>query len=211
MSAKEQEFTYYQSEESTEDTWLPDFYLKPHHAVFSERIRSAVTQTKRPKAPLLLFYLLQRINLYGATRDEYGSSMKEIRESLEREANILDIVESLPDETNISLDLRPDAFCQSCVVGRHCSATNFKAGPFPNKDTAESEQKQISNIHLSLLENGFEEGKDFVFRPTNHTLYDFGGGNFKNTPNPEPLSVSFNSMVVKMGALRKVVQTMPKA
>lgn len=199
-----------QTPEIKVDEWMPIMTLRPHHAVFSERIKSAVTLTARPKPPFVTTVIFQKLNMFGGyIRDQLGTTVSELREQYKKEAALLDYVETLPDEAKIKLDIEPDDFCKSCVVGKHCTATNYKAMIFPHTDTVAPEQDYVSKVHSALLENGYEEGEDFIFRKTAYTFYDFDGGNFKNVKNPQPVLVNFNSMIVKMGALRKAVQTMP--
>lgn len=97
-----------------------------------------------------------------------------------------------------------DPICEACPIGKHCAATNALHEK-ELLDRGEIEKEALDIIHSRLITSGANEGKDFIFRDTSFTLLNYNGQNlWRNTEAPTPESVPFKSMLVKLGALKKI-------
>lgn len=191
--------------------WSPTLTLRPHHAIFTQRINNAIAGKKDTNEALsfMIGLIIQRLDS-EYFKDSVGTSISDIQRNRRSETVLLDSLRRLPDETIVHLDLKPDDFCKACPIGRHCTATNVKGLFGFSTDVARHEERCISEIHSALVENGYKEGKDFVFRDTENVLYDFGRKTLNKERNPKPQITTFNSMLVKMGALKGIIQLVNK-
>jgi len=188
--------------------WSPTLTLRPHHAVFTQRINNAIAGKKdnNEAFSFVMYLIVQRLDYSGFFKDSVGTAISDIQKNRRSETALLDSLRKLPDEIVVHLDLKPDDFCKACPIGRHCTATNVRDLFGVCTDVARNEEEHISKIHSALVENGYEEGKDFIFRTTENVLYDFGRKTLNKVRNPRPQITTFNSMLVKMGALRGIIQ-----
>ena len=188
--------------------WTPVLTLKPHHAIQNGGVKRTLSGEKFKRPPFLSQIIEQRLNLGGYSRDIVGTNVRGILDNSRKEEDFLRRLAEVPDDAVVQLDLAPDDLCRACVVGKHCMATNYRVGFgfSPATNYADAEQLNVARIQLALDSKGYQEGRDFVFRPTEHVLFDYGGGSFKSTIKPQPVEASFNAILLKMGALRTIVQ-----
>jgi hypothetical protein len=187
--------------------WTPYVSIRPHHLLYQSVIQKAISG-KEISNKVILRYLLSkrgREDPSGYHEDVFGTKWSDIAVRMRSEKTFYDLLRDLSDEAVVQLDLKPDGLCRACRIGRHCTGTNFE-GPNQTADsTAQGEYRALVQIRSSLERGGYREGKDFVFKLTPYVLFDFGGKNLKENSSPQPLNVNFNSMLVKMGALRGII------
>lgn len=189
----------------------PVLSIRPHHFLRKD-IKCALLNRAAPadlaeaEIPLLLFEtLIMKMEDYR--RDFFGSATEEeqgrITQALER---YLADLGKLSDDQYVSLDPSPDGLCKSCIVGRHCTATNFAgdvSSQNPLAQESEIVEKEVGNLELFR----YKEGVDFFRKPIVITLYDLGGRSF-NSPEPgEARATMFNSLVVRVGPLRRIAKS----
>jgi hypothetical protein len=187
------------------DAWEPTVLIRPHHLFLSE-VADALKGKKKSFANRLLFVgvhlVAQKFDKTGYASDISGVGISDVLKSRRSEEAFFDTLGRMPDEAIAQIGLGHDGMCNSCIVGKHCTATNFTG----RGQRAEIEEAgKITLLHKTLSGNGYSEGEDFVFRTSAHTLYDYGGEYLNRNEKPEPIDVLFRSMLVKVGALRKVL------
>jgi hypothetical protein len=188
--------------------WEKTINLRPHH-VFGPETINAVRQNKNYIRSFLIeiaYRLGPIVDESGYFIDLLGESGRDVSKKRRSENKFHETIRLLPDEAVVHLDMSPDELCKSCVVGKHCFATNLDVNEFGGKVNT-AEQKAINQIHISLLQNGYKEGEDFIFQQTSHVVFDYHNQNLYPSQTPTETSVEINSMLVKMGALRKAVRT----
>lgn len=109
----------------------------------------------------------------------------------------------LSDDSFAHLDLKPDGMCKACVIGKHCSGTNYRSLLTP-RSTVISELNCLNVIRQKLESRRHVMGVDFTTQPTTHTLFDLGGKTLNDPSEGKPVSIIFNSMIVKVSALRDI-------
>ena len=112
------------------------------------------------------------------------------------------LIQSLPDETYVHLDISPDIICNSfCGSRRHCRATNYR-GNFAPCYIPGSEAIYLGRIRRDLERAGYILGRDFFEKQTTHTLEDLGGNMLDHSEKGPEKVVLFNSLIVRTSALR---------
>ncbi len=112
------------------------------------------------------------------------------------------LLRRLPNDSYIHLDIKPDGICNSCVVGKHCTAVNYKTST--NPEGAVTEAQALGTIRGDLEILGFERGIDFITVFTLAPYYDYGSQELNKVRRPRKVLIPFNSMIVRTGALREV-------
>lgn len=197
------------------DKWAPDISLRPHHFTNPD-VRAAIGNKTRPKISRTDLFLRGGQIFERATERFSGGYFKDVTgttsEDFSRfqlsEKDFLDRLSQLPDDAVVCLDIKPDELCNSCVIGKHCIATNVrtKTWPAPAIDRVKQEAETLDKIQKDLVKKGYQEGNDFIFKSADHVVFDFGGKQLNQVTNPTPSNITFNSMLVKMAALREVAQ-----
>lgn len=114
-------------------------------------------------------------------------------------------LKNLPDETVVRIDLAKDRICDACVVGKHCTATNYDHHG-RKVDAATLDEGQLNELHRRLLKKGFSQETDFKLLPTTQEFLDYQGEDlWRNSQPPIPRVVEYSAMLVRMGALRRVI------
>lgn len=193
--------------------WVPSVSLRPHH-VFDSRTQDAIAERKNFVPVLLrtslhvppIILAVLATDPSGYMDDVWGKNIGNIFSHQRTINEFFDQLCNLSGQDVIHLDLQPDGICKSCVVGKHCSGTNYKSLFCRPSNTMENEKDCLSEICSALRSNGFKEGKDFIFRPTTHILFDFLGKDLKDQNDPRQITIKFNSMLVKVSALRKIIK-----
>jgi hypothetical protein len=180
--------------------------LRPHH-VFDPYIRGAITGVCfLDNPPVEKRGKLERPNDH---KDDYKSyftdtwgDSRSVREYVVAQRNeFLDRLRQLPDDTIIHLGLGKDALCDTCPIGKHCSATNMThLGELLY--TPLSEWKQLNMIYDLLVKHGFVEDVDFMFEYRTHSFEDYNGENLWTSHEPKSIKIMFRSMYVPIGVLR---------
>ena len=113
------------------------------------------------------------------------------------------LLQKLQNDDFIHLDLGPNPICRLAFRGKHCMGTNYITKPSDNPiDTLSSEERDVAILKRDLLAAGYIPGKDFYEMPTHHTLYDLGGDDLTHAGEGIPHSITFQSLIVRAGALR---------
>ncbi len=55
-----------------------------------------------------------------------------------------------------------------------------------------------------LKEAGYKLGDDYEHKETSVILYDYEGRSLRTRKQPTPVAVTFDSLIVRTGALRKI-------
>ena len=108
--------------------WEPALTLRPHHATFETRTNRAILGEE--DEPAALYYsvaFLGQLFGSGSFIDEFGNSITGIYRTRKSENRFITKLRQMPDDTIVQLDLTPDEVCKSCQIGKHCTATNYKA------------------------------------------------------------------------------------
>lgn len=190
-------------------TWTPATNIRPHHIV-NWMPRGFVGNLKLYAAAFSsIFYYHARYSEHYASYDQdvYGSD-KMPRHTQRQELNesfLLQGLRNLPGDCVVQLDLTPDDICKSCLIGKHCKATNYKVVG-KRQDLVTIEESQLKQIRRRLLREGFQQEEDFKIIQANTTLFDYQGEDLWTNPHPPlPIIVQYEAMLVRMNALRKIV------
>lgn len=190
--------------------WTPTTNIKPHHIVnyipmgFVDKLKfymiafpQALYFTLRDSQDQYTFY---NQDVYGSSGTPQDTLRQELKESFFKE-----LLRNLPNDSVVQLNLAPDGICKSCVTGKHCKATNFRAlGRRWN--LVDLEKPKLRQIRRRLLKNGFQPEIDFKIIQVNTELLDYQGENlWTNLHPPQPITAQYNAMLVRMSALRKIV------
>lgn len=195
----------YAPSESETDVWEPVTNWRPHHFEKDE-IKAALTgrtyiREQTPVEALSSVFSTLVSQSSGYHQDAFGQSYDRHWESVRvmsaqfHQMNDDEVIQMSPD---------PDEICNGCPIGRHCTATNLPTTG-NGVDSAFAEARFVKRIHKDLLEKGCKEGRDFIFRPTEHTLYDYAGRTLLEEDNPSPVHVVFNSILVRKSAIRAIL------
>lgn len=183
--------------------------IRPHH-VLLDSVRDALTRRRRAPviaerctSRLLNLMIISGDDLSGYYSDVLGVAYQGWQEFQRAAEDFFTRLQDLPDDSFAHLDLKPDGMCEACVIGRHCSGTNFITN-FPSGSTVQSELNCLRQIRQTLELKGYVMGVDFTTQPTTHRLYDFGGRTLNTHPAGEPKIIAFNSMIVQVIALRDI-------
>lgn len=127
----------------------------------------------------------------------------EYKRSEETQKHLEDQLRNLPDEAVVYLGLQKDVICNSCPIGKHCEATNFKRGG--KIIDATQETSHLKSWQEKFLRRGFREGTNFIIIPAAATFLDYHGENlWNNIKPPAPKVFEYNALLVKMRAFRKI-------
>ncbi len=185
----------------------PAIVLKPHH--FSN---NAVWGILNGETPRLLAGKARsyRVSKKKSSAEDNGywsdvlgetdPFQERYRDNMEQ---FLNQIIQLPNHAVVHLDLQPDGICKNCAAGKHCMGTNYKTEN-PPMDTLRGETAALNLILSKLEKYEFRPGIDFIAKPTAHTLYDFEGRALNSPEEPTPISAEFNSLLVRIGALRYI-------
>lgn len=199
--------------------WEPVLTLRPHHLAFNIYNRTAIGKGLRPPImPLVkpmavllypFFRLITKKDRSGYFQDLDGDTLQQFTRRIGSVISFQKELEKLKDNDVIHLDIKPDPICNSCVIGRHCTATNYMSrGGKSSIDTMKGEIYSLMLIYEALTKNDCKEGEDFIFKKASHILTDFRGQDLRAQENLEEVSVEFSSLLVKAGALRKIAYTL---
>lgn len=181
--------------------WEPSIKVRPHHLTDPE-IKGAVIGKKTILAlnldgPRLINEFPNEVALYHADTYGVGNSGDEVIKPLKNSLSALE------DDDVVHLDIDKDDICNSCQIGKHCMATNYRLwGKTRQRDSIDKEE--VDKINQNLIVAGFVEGQDFIFSETSYEFLDYGGAGLWEDAVPSPRTIIFNSMLVKMYALRKI-------
>ena len=198
------------------DFWVPIMNIRPHH--FEEQdgnvtgyIKAALMgRIENPEEFAKLQHMIWISARYfsgsepsGYEEDVLGNTGEEgmkWEQSLSSFVNELTILSS---DSVVSLGPDLDRLCRGCAIGNHCTAVNYRETDKSRGDM-QTEAEALGKIYLNLLGVGRREGFDFVFRKTNHILYDYHGQPLDSAEGITVKRVHFRSMLVKVEALRDV-------
>lgn len=188
---------------SSEDgLWTPALNLRPHHLLVPQVRARILGQPIEPNHMDKQFINENYYDVRNYVIDTFGIGVP--AESVYGET--ADAVSNLADNDILSLDINKDKICGSCNIGKHCGATNFTLYG-RNYSRFAREQESIDAILNNLLACGFEEGSDFIFGVSTTELLDYGGENlYEATSDPVPVRIDFRSMLIKMAAVRTILQ-----
>ncbi|MBI4096139.1 MAG: hypothetical protein HY425_00290 [Candidatus Levybacteria bacterium] len=108
---------------------------------------------------------------------------------------------NLPNQSFIHLDLQPDGICKSACFGKHCTGLYIRG---LIGDIFNSEKIRLLSIERMLKEAGYKLGDDYEHKETSVILYDYEGRSLRTRKQPTPVAVTFDSLIVRTGALRKI-------
>lgn len=193
--------------------WEPALTLRPHHLkTLMPKSFNFMTKLTAWESPLETFLAMANFEDYYTYKEEYvkdvdGSEValrKEIRENARRDLKRK--LEALPDHAVLRLDFSKDEMCGMCVVGKHCMATNYKfQGRIRKYEDLES--KAMKRLEKALRKKGSVEEEDFRMVPAQQELLDYHGEKYWLDPkDPESTIVHYDAMLVKMGALRRLIK-----
>ena len=193
---------------------IPSTTIRPHHLLWNFTVRDALRGnltslqriiTAKLDAESLRNKTLQTQDPTGYYADVIGNSATDMETYQEKYKDFLALLTNLPYDSFVHLDIKPDGLCNSCIIGKHCTATNYKSDSGPSGDTVADETRGLMQIFQKLEQSGCELGKDFFVRQTTHTIYDLHGQSLKDAREATPKKVVFNSIVVRTNALRKTL------
>lgn len=203
MSSKES----IQSSENLD--WEPSIATRPHHVRIhmGNKFRNLLQLYSPINLAIALIssvkYLKEHVSYQQDAWGTFGTP--EYRESEQAKKSFEDELKNLPDSAVAQLGLPMDIICNACPIGKHCTATNYESLG-RHVDYVALEETELGAIHKKLLAKGFQEEVDFKLLPATETLLDYQGQNlWTNTQPPVPKVVEYNAILVRMGALRKVV------
>lgn len=192
---------------SVEPDWTPTTNIRPHHIVnfmpmgLFDKLKLYMT------FPRALYFTLMYSDYYTFyDQDVYGSSgtNQYIKQQETYESFLMEL-RKLPNDCVVQLDLAPDGICKSCIAGKHCKATNFLALG-RRWDRVNLEEPKLRQIKRRLLKKGFQPELDFKIIQVSTGLLDYQGeSHWTNLHPPQPVTVQYDAMLVRMGALRKIV------
>ncbi|KKR27104.1 MAG: hypothetical protein UT57_C0018G0008 [Microgenomates group bacterium GW2011_GWC1_39_7] len=190
--------------------WIPSITLRPHHVRFMPR-----RGIKRLKlsSPINFFSSLIATSRYTRDDDyyyrdafgEFGTPEGARRERLRK--LFLQELKDMPNDAIVQLDLSADGFYNTCPIGKHCGATNYESRDKREQiDVVALEMAKLEAIRKKMLAKGLREQVDFKLTQSTHTLFDYHSENlWRNLQPPQPKVVQFTAMLVKMGALRRII------
>ncbi|MFH1535822.1 MAG: hypothetical protein ABIC96_01995 [Patescibacteria group bacterium] len=187
--------------------WTPTTNIRPHHIV-NWMSRVFVDKLKRCLTFPRDLYFGVKYSRYVASyeKDIYGSS--EIPQDTQRQElkePFMQRLRNLPGDCIVQLDLAPDGICNNCVTGKHCRATNFRVLG-RRRDIVAMEESKLGQIRRRLLKKGFQQNTDFKMIQVNTELFDYQGEDlWINLHQPQPIIAQYNAILVRMDALRKIV------
>lgn len=182
--------------------WTPALSLRPHHLLVPQVRARILGQPVESNHRDREFINENYYDVRNYVIDTFGIGVP--AEIVYGET--ADDISNLGDNDILSLDINKDKICGSCNIGKHCGATNFTLYG-RNYSRLAREQESIEAILNNLLACGFEEGLDFIFGESTTELLDYGGENlYEAISDPVPVRVDFRSMLVKMAAVRTILQ-----
>lgn len=192
--------------------WVPAIEIRLHHLMQRMPGKFRILRLYSPISIFIGTVLAMahtEENIYYAldTRGAYGTSEYEQKREERKEVSVSmnQALESLPDDAIVKVHMDKDSICNSCSIGKHCTATNYKEHG-RNRNVHEFEGKKLRSLHRKLLKKGFYEDVDFKLVPTTQTFLDYHGENlWTSDETPTPLTVEYDALLVRMGALRRVV------
>ncbi len=199
-------------QEALQPNQVTTITMRPHH-FFMDDVRSAIRGRVSPRILALGLNLALFIgrpfqrNKPGYYEDITGKTLTQIWRRQEGFSRYFTQLRSLAADDLIKFDLEPDGICNSCPVGKHCTATNFRVGTKYDdiQNTAEEEERDLMRIDRKLQEADYRLGRDFWYGRTNTTLYNFNREPLSFPVRPLPQNASFNALYVKVGALRGII------
>ena len=189
-------------------SWKPSLTLRPHHLMLYMPGGSKWLRLHSPiklalETVLAMAYIGENTDYELDATGQYGTpefgQIKQAVESIKQE------LRDLPDDALVRLDLFKDRVCNSCAIGKHCLATNFRLHGL-KRNYPKTEEKLIKSLRKKLLKKGFVEDVDFKLVPETQEFLDYQGQSlWRSRRPPIPTSFDYNAMMVRMGALREVV------
>lgn len=189
--------------------WIPAISIRPHH--FYDLLNSIPQALqKEGQEPQFLAnqatgFIRSASVLLGKSPAYISDVLGDTQESTKKRAQDLGTffkkLRELPDDAIVQFDAKKDGLCDSCAIGKHCTVLNYEDDT--NFIGLEAEAEMLKEIQEELSEEGMLEGTDYIFEPTTHVFFDHHGQGIDN-PNPEVKFLTFNSMLIKAGALRKI-------
>lgn len=197
-----------QSEQPSQNSeWVPSITIRAHH---TRRMASKFRRFFLSKCNLIDFVMACFITAKYSReagnywRDAYGPYVT----NPERDQAIKsfeDEFKNLPNNAVAKIGVLRDAICNTCPVGKHCTADNYVSYGM-NVDVLAIDGKILKKIHKRLTRKGFLDGVDFKLVPTTEDFLDYQGQNlWSNSQQPISKVVEYDALLVKMGSLRKVI------
>lgn len=188
--------------------WEPALSLRPHHLrVLRPESFGFIDKLSLLEYPLEMFLAMANMedqfrykeDAHWPEKTSNRLRQQEVRESMKSELS------TLPDEAVLRLDFSRDQICNACVVGKHCTATNYRYQGRIRK-YEKMEGRVIERLERELQKKGCQAGIDFIFVFAEQELLDYHGEKYWSvSKEPEPRVVSYNALLARMGALRKIV------
>lgn len=187
-------------ESTGENRWKPVLNLRPHHLTNPE-IRGALIGKNilfiNFDGPRLRREYPEEVDLYQADTYGVGSDGEEMLHPIKA------ALTALKDDHVIKVGIEKDPICTSCQIGQHCDATNYVLFGV-TQDRLEREKTELDKVHKELTNAGYIVGADFIFEDIQYRLLDYRGAGLWDQVIPTPEIVNFQSMLVKVEALRKI-------
>lgn len=190
-----------------ERVWSPARVIRPHHLFYPELIAALKGERSRLAYSFVTgtnaVARIIKSDASGNLDDVYGKGLGDFLSYRRSEREAYEDLEKLKDDDVIELSPKSDMLCRACIVGKHCTATNYQ---YADRvvDTLSKEQESIEKAEMLVAGAGYEEGRDFVFEERQIRLLDYGGRKLSEG-NPEVLSAVFKAMLVKTGVLREIL------
>lgn len=150
---------------------------------------------------------VQAINIHGDRSGYYydliGDKPEQLKQNEQSFSRFLTKLRDLRNEEYIEISCKPDDICDSCVIGRHCTGTNYLSTSEP-KSTANSEMYSLGSIVCDLVASKHIRGKDFIVFSQTITLQNFLGKPLNSEVTPIAEQLEINALIVSAGALRKI-------
>lgn len=206
------------SEPQEEIDWTPSIILRPHH-MNHPFVKEAILRKRRFVGARLGIAMigeafLGSFDASGYYYDQTAYSLRGVVDQWVKQEAFFSLLEKADDDAVVHLDLQKDGICESCAIGRHCHAVDLSIPIFDRIDKYEGQTETgdehidfVLPIQKALIRAYYRKGIDFINRETSHQFYDYDGRTLREERDPQPVTVTFNSLLVKMGPLRHVLKT----
>lgn len=194
--------------------WSANISIRPHH--YSRDILQNV--------------LLGKLNPESAAQQDFDSLFEEMKKTPKAATYWKDLgisifhrrqvqrsyerfyseIYQLKNDDIVLFDVKPDGFCRSCIIGKHCPATNFEIDT-PGDDIYQIETECVEDIIFCLESMLFLEGVEYITKKAPRVFQDYQGRPLGSKVLPIPKQVEFKTLMVKVGPLRVLTEDLQKA
>lgn len=185
----------------------PEENIRPHHLMLSW-VQEAIARKSPPKA------IARRVTTSYVSRiptrpdyfeDVVGQSKASSGKFEESLASNLLPLSKMPDSGTLGVGPWKDGICGSCVVGNHCTETNYSnEGRLYDADIR-GEDTDVQILFDSLAARGFIPGIDFKRFDTRVMLLDYGKKEIGRV-TPVVREENAQGIAVSMGAVRLLIR-----